>query len=139
MTGPENTQIVKDVYAAFGRGDVAAILARLTEDVEWTLEGPAVIPFAGKRRGAAEVAGFFQALGSTTENGQLTTEHYIAQDDKVVTVGRFRATVKESGKTIDMAVAHVFSFREGKIARFDDFIDTAQVADAYTSRAAAAR
>jgi ketosteroid isomerase-like protein len=36
-------------------------------------------------------------------------------------------------------VAHVFTIRDGKVAKFLDFVDTAQMADAYVSAAAASR
>jgi ketosteroid isomerase-like protein len=31
----QNSKIVQEMYAAFGRGDVPAILQRLADDVEW--------------------------------------------------------------------------------------------------------
>jgi len=36
---PENTQVVRDLYAAFGRGDLAAACALVAEDVVWHLPG----------------------------------------------------------------------------------------------------
>ena len=35
MSAEENTQTAKDGYAAFGRGDVPAILELLTDGIEW--------------------------------------------------------------------------------------------------------
>jgi ketosteroid isomerase-like protein len=105
MNEQSNTALVEKMYAAFGRGDLQTILGSLTPDVEWTLEGPSVIPYAGKRIGPAQVQKFFEA----------------------------------TGKRIDCAVAHVFTIRDGKIAKFLDFVDTAQMADAYVSAAAASR
>ena len=55
-------QTVQDVYAAFGRGDVEAILAVLTDDVDWASEPESSIaPWHGVRRGKAEVPSFFVA------------------------------------------------------------------------------
>ena len=46
-----NEQTVKEVYAAFKRGDVAAILARVADDVDWRNDGVASheCPWNGKR------------------------------------------------------------------------------------------
>ncbi len=33
MTEQENVQLIQELYAAFGRGDVPAILDQLTDDV----------------------------------------------------------------------------------------------------------
>jgi len=44
-----NKQIVAGIYEAFGRGDLAAVLSALADDVTWDMAGTA--PFAGARRG----------------------------------------------------------------------------------------
>jgi ketosteroid isomerase-like protein len=139
MNEQNNKALIEKVYAAFGRGDVQTILDTLTPNVEWTLEGPAVIPFAGKRIGVAQVRTFFEALATTQENQKLTIDDYIAQGDKVATTGRYSAVVKATARRFDCAVAHVFTVRDGKIVNFLDFADTAQMADAYVSAAAASR
>jgi len=131
MGEQENIALIQKVYDAFRRGDIPTILGNLSEDVEWTLEGPSVIPFTGKRRGIREVAGFFEALGTTLDNMSVTPAEFIGQVDKVITVGRFGATVKANGRAIDTAMAHVFTIANGRIIRFLDFVDTAQIADAY--------
>lgn len=138
MNEQQNVALVKEMYAAFGRGDVQAIIKHLTDDIEWTLEAPDTIPFAGKKVGPAAVLGFFQTLGTTQDNPKLTTDEFIAQGDKVATTGRYSATVKATGKRFDCAVAHIFTIRNGKVGRFQDFLDTAQMADAYTPKSASA-
>ena len=61
-----NADVVQQNYAAVGRGDIPALLELLTDDVEWTLQGPSVIPWAGTRNGRGGVAGFFSLLGEWT-------------------------------------------------------------------------
>ena len=39
-----NKQIVAGIYEAFGRGDLAAVLGALAEEVIWEMPGPA--PFS---------------------------------------------------------------------------------------------
>jgi ketosteroid isomerase-like protein len=56
MSLEENAQTAQEGYAAFGRGDVPAILELLTDDIEWIEPGPPdVIPAAGTYRGKEEV------------------------------------------------------------------------------------
>ena len=38
MSQQDNIQIVKEIYDAVGRGDVDAILERVTDDVDWAAE-----------------------------------------------------------------------------------------------------
>jgi ketosteroid isomerase-like protein len=139
MNEQNNKALVEKMYAAFGRGDLQMILDHLAPNVEWTMEGPPVLPFAGKKAGPGQVRTFFEALATTQENQKLTIDDYIAQGDKVATTGRYSAVVKATGKRFDCAAAHVFTIRDGKITKFLDFVDTAQMAEAYVSAAAASR
>ena len=135
MAQNENVDLVKGLYAAYAQQNSQYILDRLVDDVVWINEGPESIPYAGTFKGRQEVPRFFQALASTVDNGRLDPEEWIADGDKVVTTGRFTATVKATGKPIDVAIAHVFTVRDGKIARWVGYGDTARVAEAYTAPA----
>ena len=63
-----NEQTVRDVYAAFKRGDVAAILARVADDVDWRNDGVASheCPWNANFSGKTNLPGFFQAVGQTS-------------------------------------------------------------------------
>jgi ketosteroid isomerase-like protein len=39
MSRQESKQVVRDLYAAFSRGDIATVLALLAEDAIWQLLG----------------------------------------------------------------------------------------------------
>ena len=43
----ENRQIVADTYAAFGQGDIGAVIDSLTDDVVWINYVPAAAPTNG--------------------------------------------------------------------------------------------
>jgi ketosteroid isomerase-like protein len=38
MTTGQNTDVIRSIYEAFGRGDVDAILARCAEEVDWAAD-----------------------------------------------------------------------------------------------------
>ncbi len=44
MDSPDNLAIVQRTYAAVGQGDIPGLLELVSDDVEWTLQGPASIP-----------------------------------------------------------------------------------------------
>lgn len=133
----DNIALVRGVYSAFGRGDVGFILSSLAPEVQWTLEGPSILPYAGKRVGPSEVAGFFEALATTQTEQKLTIDEFIAAGDEVVALGRYAARVNATGKRMDTSLAHIFTVKGGKITRFLDFADTAGMAAAYEGASAA--
>ena len=55
MSTRENVQIVKDFFAAIGRGDKQGLLALVAEAIEWIIPGEDW-PLAGTHRGHAGLA-----------------------------------------------------------------------------------
>ncbi len=106
--------------------------------MDWINEGPNSIPYAGTFHGRKDVQRFFEALATTVNDGRVTPEDWITQGEKVVSTGRFTATVKATGRRIDVPIAHVFTLRNGKIARWVGYADTARVAEAYAGSSKAA-
>jgi uncharacterized protein len=124
------TATVQELYAAFGRGDLGGILAKLSDDVVWESEGPATISSSGIRHGKAEAQGFFEGLNSDFTDHQLTITDYVASGDTVMTLGRYKATSKSSGRKLDTPIAHYWKFRDGKVVRYVGLSDTAAAVEA---------
>ena len=78
----QNVDVVQQGYEAFGRGDIPAVLELLTDDVEWTEQGPSVIPFAGTFRGREGIAEFFTLLDETLEFEQFEPRKFVGQGDR---------------------------------------------------------
>ena len=125
MSERTNTDVVQQGYEALGRGDIPAILDLLTDDVEWIEQGPSVIPFAGTRHGHEGVAEFFSLLDENLELEQFEPREFVAQGDTVVVVGFERSVSKATGHAIEQEWAHVYTLRDGKIAKGRYFEDTA--------------
>ena len=127
MSADANIKTIAQVYEAFGRGDVAAILDAVTNDVDWASEAASSgAPWYGVRHGKDGVAAFFTAFGSTMEVEEFTPVSFAANDTDVLTVVRFRARSRATGKAAEMDLHHLFTFRDGKIAYYRGTEDTAQ-------------
>jgi ketosteroid isomerase-like protein len=134
MSGDVNIKTIQMVYEAFGRGDVAAIVAYLTDDVDWASEAAGSgAPWYGVRRGPDQVAAFFTEFGSTMEVEDFTPISFAANDTDVLTVVRFAAKVRATGHRTEMHLHHYFHFRDGKIAYYRGTEDTAQTEAALKS------
>lgn len=127
-------ETIRSVYAAFGSGDLPAILARLDDAVDWASETTSTAaPWYGARHGKDEVADFFEQFGSTMEVEEFTPVSLAANDTDVLTVVRMRATHRASGKVLAMDLHHRFTFRDGKIVFYRGTEDTAQTEAAFRS------
>jgi uncharacterized protein len=129
MNADTNIKTIAQVYEAFGRGDVAAILDAVTDDVDWAAEASsAAAPWYGGRTGRDAVAQFFTDFGSAMEVEEFTPVSFAANDTDVLTVVRFRARSLRTGRSAAMDLHHFFRFRDGKIAYYRGTEDTAQTA-----------
>jgi uncharacterized protein len=122
--GQQSVEIVRGVYEACGRGDVQAVLGVMAEEFEWyEAEG---MPYGGLYRTWEAVAE--NVLGPLLEdipNFEATPVEFIASVDKVAAIVRYTGSGKATGKQLDLPVVHVWDVRDGKIARFRQFADTA--------------
>src|SRR5262245_46019539 len=137
MQEAQNTKVVQDAYAAFAKGDIPALLNLIADDVVWhgVYGGSSDVPQAGERRGRAAVAEFFKLVGETVAFARFEPRDFVATGDKVVTLGHYTGTVKTTGRSFDSDFAMVSTFRDGKIARFQEFTDSAAVNRAYAQTA----
>jgi uncharacterized protein len=133
----QSVEFVEGVYEAFGRGDVPAVLGAFTDDIEWfEAEG---MPYGGLHRGGEAVAqNVFGPISEDVEGFAVTPEEYIGSGATVVAIVRYTGTGKGTGKALDEPVVHVWEIRDGKLARFRQFIDTIKFAEVVPAGVAAA-
>ena len=137
MSAQENVQIVKDAYAAFGRGDIQGLLALFAEDIEWISPGEG-LPLAGTYRGQARVAGFFQKVSEMVEISFFEPREFVAQGDRVLVVGFDRGRVKATNRTFEGHWVMAFTIRNAKVTNVREYTDTLAVARSFEVAASAA-
>lgn len=116
---------VKEMYAAFGRGDVDGIMQHVSGDVVWESEGPAELGFTGIRHGKQDTLGFFEGIAREHGDPKLTMQDFVASGDSVAVFGRYEFTLKRSGRRVNSPVGHLFQFRGGKVIRYINLVNTA--------------
>jgi ketosteroid isomerase-like protein len=127
-----NLSVVQQVYERFAAGDVAAILACLTDDVRWEVVGPpGAYPLFGVRTGTAEVLAFFQGVGENEDFTDFSPRRFLADGDTVVVLGHAAYGLKHTGAQVDTDWVHVFTLRDGKVSGFQEYADSAQIAAGY--------
>jgi hypothetical protein len=135
MSEQENVKVVEEMFAALGRRDIAGVLDRLSDDIEWRIAGPSELPYAGMHRGRDEVAKFFQTFGQAAEFEVFEPREYFTKGDKVVVLGHERQRIRATGRTVETEWAMVFDVRDGRITKFHNYIDTHAVAAAHRGSA----
>ena len=126
----ENVQVVKDLSAAFGRGDIQGLLALFAEDIEWIVPGEG-LPLAGTYRGHAGVAAFFQKVFEMFEYSSVESREFLADGDLGLVVGFESGRVKATNRTFEGHWVLAFTVRNGKVMNVREYVDTLAVARAF--------
>ena len=124
MAGEQNIETAKRGYAAFSAGDVAGAMEALADDIEWITPGDSAI--SGTVRGKEAVGALWAKFA---EKGFTTTPQFWFSDDERVVV--LTHITMEGGEA---DVADVFTFRGGKVVRFQSAGDTALLERVYGSK-----
>jgi ketosteroid isomerase-like protein len=121
----KHLDIAKEAYAAFARGDIAAILPVISEQVEWRVVGPDTLPFPTLSKTRDEVANYFKQLIEAEEITAFEPREFIDAGDNIVVLGFVAATVRETKQSFESEWAHVITMKDGMLMRFIEFFDTA--------------
>jgi ketosteroid isomerase-like protein len=133
MSTQQNTKIVQEAYAAFGRGDIQAVLGSLADNVDWHAiigAGPQV-PTGGRRMGRAQVEQFFGQLAESVDFKQFEPREFIAERNKVVALGYYDGVAKKTGRPFKSDWVMVFTVANGKIAQFREYADVVNITAAF--------
>jgi len=123
-----NEQTVRDVYAAFQRQDLPAILAVVTDDVDWRNDGVASreCPWNGNFSGKDKLPGFFQAVGDSLDIQVFDVKDAAASGNHVAVHLRIESVVRKNGRRLANDAIHFWTFdTRGKIAGYRHYNDTA--------------
>ena len=130
----ENLTLVKEIYDAVGRGDIAAILDRVTDDVDWSAEAAShAAPWHGPHTGKQGVASFFSELANSIEIAEFTPHSYAASENHVHLLVQWTFRSTATGRQASMTMHHYWRLRDGKVERFRGSEDTEQTARTFAA------
>lgn len=118
-------ELVEGIYTAFAAGDMESFAAALAPDVIWNEAEN--YPYADRNpyRGfAAIMEGVFARTAEDWDGFAVDMSDIVDGGDRVVAMGRYTGTSKATGKPMDVQAAHVWTVENGKVVRFQQYVDT---------------
>lgn len=125
-----NLEIVKSTYEGKTSEENGKNLERyLAADAVWTeAKG---FPYSGTFTGFEEISkNVFHRLATEWIGYKFTPEGYLADGDKVVAYGTYTGINKQTNKSFEARVVHLWKLSAGKIVSFEQFVDSKPVNDA---------
>jgi uncharacterized protein len=126
-----NLDVVKETYAAFGRGDIPAVLGAMAPEMAWSeAEGNPYMPTGEPWIGPDTILEkLFMRLGSEWDGFTVHPGTFHGAGDVVVMEGRYTGTYLPTGRALDAQVCHVWTLKDGKLVKFQQYVDTGQFQD----------
>ena len=132
----QNIQVVKEIYAAFQRGDIASIMKHVSDDLDGfgIISERQLIPWHIQVSKKADVPKFFQAVSETAEFTRFEAHDFAAGGDYVYCTCSFDARFRRNNKkvTVDIEI-HRFKFKDGKVIEWRGTEDTARISGEYNA------
>lgn len=129
-----NGALIRSLYEAFARGDVPTVLGTMDPGIVWNEAEN--FPYADRNPYVgpdAVLQGVFMRLATEWDGFCVNVEDVHDAGDTVVATGRYGGAFKKTGTRIHLQFAHVWTLRDGKIVRFQQYTDTLQAARAVGS------
>jgi hypothetical protein len=124
---PTPIDIIRAFYDRLAVGDASGALGLMAPDIEWIT----MWHYKIEGRGPAAVAeGLFKPLTAEWTSFSLVPSAFIVEGETVVSLGDFEGVHSATGKAAKARYAHVWTVKDGEIARFRQYIDTLAVAEA---------
>ena len=120
-------QVVKDFFAAMGRGDRKGLLALSAKNIEWIIPGEDW-PLAGTYRGHTGLADLLRK--SEMLDTSTKPLEFVAQGDRVLVIGFARGKIIATNVTFEDNWVFAITVRNGKLTSIREYIDTQALARA---------
>ena len=124
MSKDKNVETLTRGYAAFSAGDAEGAMRDFDDDIEWISPGNNAL--SGTYRGRAEIGAFFAKIAE--KPFATTPSRFIADGDDVVVLTK--VTVGDESAS----GADLYTFRDGKVLRAENFSDTAMMERVYGTK-----
>jgi len=130
-----NVILLKDAYThwANSKGDSADHwMSIMTDRIKFgsIAEGAKGADYLTSYQSRDEIVQYFAGIKRDWDMLEFVSEHFVAQGDRVVMLGRCAYRNKHTGKTVTTPKADSWRFADGKAVEFYEFYDTAQLRDA---------
>jgi len=112
---------LREAYAAFNRGDIAAAVRSLDPQIEWT--EPAQFPGGGTYHGQAGATTYLTQSRAAWAEVISEPERFIPAGDRIVVFVHARVRPKDGTEWQEVRLADVYTFRNGKAVNMRAFAD----------------
>jgi len=128
--------LLQSVYEAFSRGDIPTVLGAMSTEIRWSeAESNPYMPSGEAWVGPdAVLSNLFIRLGTEWDGFAVHPRSFHDAGSSVIVEARYSGKFKATGRSMDTQVCHVWDIEDGKLTRFQQYVDTAKLQDVMGAR-----
>lgn len=120
-TSDTPTAVVRRMFAAFGAGDLDALLDTVHPDSRWSYYGANPRLSAAVFSGHAAVRKFFTGILERLAMTEFNTDTFVAEGDTVVVFGSEAGTVRATGQAFRNVWSQRYVVHDGRIVEMAEY------------------
>ena len=122
-------ETISGLYEAFGRGDIPAVLGAMAPEIHWhEAEGNPYRPSGEAFVGPDAVLNeLFMKLGGDWEGFGVHPHTYHDAGNVVIVEARYSGKSTKTGIELHTQVCHLWTLKDGKITKFQQYVNTAEM------------
>ena len=125
MTEDLHRQRVLNFLDVYYSGDIEGALARCTDDIEFAANAPIdILPHMGYRRGKAAMRETWTTIHARYSEMRCEVPILVAEGDTVAANLRVFFRKSSNQRMVQFDIAAFYTFREGRITKIREIIDT---------------
>ena len=128
----ENIDVINKIYEEFGQRNFDAVLEHFGPAFEWIAADNSPLANGSPYRGLDAVReGVMMRIATGFDRLTVKRDEIFGAGDKVVVLGYYDGVRKANGKWFQAQLAHVWTLANGKAVKFQQYVDTYQLAESF--------
>jgi uncharacterized protein len=121
---------IERLYVSLSERDYQGVMSHLADDIVWIVADNSPLADQSPYRGIAAVSsGVFERLTAGFEKLIIVTDEiFECRGGKVVALGYYYGKFTGRAEEFKAQVAHIWTIRDGRVMKFQQYLDTLQIA-----------
>jgi ketosteroid isomerase-like protein len=128
----ENIELIKNIYKLFNERQYDAILPNFADDMTWIAADSSPLADESPYHGPANIrARVFGRIEAGFESLTVRVDEIFGADGRVVVLGYYDSLLKGRETSTQIQLAHIWTVRDGKAVKFQQYVDTHRIAESF--------
>jgi ketosteroid isomerase-like protein len=118
----KHKEVVEELYRCFRQQDVERFTQLCSPSIIWQQNSG--FPGEGTHQGPTAVLNkVYKAFNIEWKRWSFVIERMLDAGDDIIVLGYFSGSKRDSDERFTLAASHIYSFRDGKVIKFQQFTD----------------